>query len=211
MELFGVDEATMRKVMDAALSRGGDYCDLYFQQNIANWVGLQDDAVNRAYSNVGFGVGIRVLKGDQTGFSYTEEISEKAMLKAAATAATIAGGGIGAQSVALNFTETADYYPSDRLWEDVSIESKVPFIQELNQRLHDKDSRIVKAHLVRRRKLPCHDRQFRRAVGVRLPAHGPDFGELHRRTRWEAGRVFLLTGSPERRKPLQHQEYGGGG
>jgi TldD protein len=147
MELFGVDEATMRRVMDAALSRGGNYCDLYFQQNIANWVGLQDDAVNRAYSNVGFGVGIRVLKGDQTGFSYTEEISEDAMLKAARTAATIAGGGIGSESVPLEYTETADFYPTDRLWDDVSIESKVPFIQELNQRLHDKDSRIVKARI----------------------------------------------------------------
>jgi TldD protein len=147
MNLFGVDEEVLRKVMDAALSRGGNFCDLYFENTIANWVGLQDDAVNRAYSDVAFGVGIRVLRGDQTGFSYTEEISEKAMLKAAKTAARIANQGIGAQAAPLQYAASADYYPVDQLWENVSIESKIPFIQELNQKLHDKDSRIIKTRV----------------------------------------------------------------
>ncbi len=147
MALFGVDEATLRKVMDAALSRGGEYCDLYFQHTIANWVGLQDDAVNRAYSNLDLGVGIRVLKGDQTGFSYTEEVTEKAMLKAAGTAAAIAHGGIGAKSVPLQYAPTPDYYSIDQLWENVGIDQKIPFIEELNQRLHDKDSRIIKTRV----------------------------------------------------------------
>ena len=34
---------------------------------------LEDGKVNSAYSNIGFGVGIRVLKGDQTGYAYSEE------------------------------------------------------------------------------------------------------------------------------------------
>ena len=87
---FGVDEKLINEVMSEALSRGGDYCDLFFEHSIGNYIGLEDKAVNRAYSDVGYGVGIRVVKGDQTGYSFTEEITPKAMKLAAQTAANIA-------------------------------------------------------------------------------------------------------------------------
>ena len=35
---FGVDEKIILDVMQTALDRGGDYCDIYFQHRIANWV-----------------------------------------------------------------------------------------------------------------------------------------------------------------------------
>ena len=87
---FGVGSGLIRRTMDAALSRGGDHCDLYFEHKISSYIGVEDKAVNRAYTGVDFGVGIRVLKGDQTGYSFTEEITPKAMEQAAKTAANIA-------------------------------------------------------------------------------------------------------------------------
>ena len=57
---------------------------------IANWVGLQDGEVNRAYSTVDLGAGIRVIKGDAQGFAYSEDLTEKALLSAAGTAASVA-------------------------------------------------------------------------------------------------------------------------
>ena len=47
LDLFEVDEAVIKKIIGVALEKGGDYCDLYFEHKISNWVGLQDDAVNR--------------------------------------------------------------------------------------------------------------------------------------------------------------------
>ena len=76
---FGVDEKIILDVMQTALDRGGDYCDVYFQHRIANWVGLEDKAVNKAYTNIDFGVGIRVISGDQTGYSFTEEITPRSI------------------------------------------------------------------------------------------------------------------------------------
>ena len=84
--MFGVDEALIRRIMGVALDKGGDYCDLYFQNRVAHSIGLEDNIVNNAFARVDFGVGIRVLKGDQTGYSYTEEITPKAMELAAETA-----------------------------------------------------------------------------------------------------------------------------
>ena len=36
---------------------------------------LEDGPVNRAFTSVELGVGVRVVKGDQTGYGYTEDLT----------------------------------------------------------------------------------------------------------------------------------------
>ena len=50
MNYFKVSEGDLRKVLAAALEKGGDYADLFFEHSYRNNVGLQDGAVNRASS-----------------------------------------------------------------------------------------------------------------------------------------------------------------
>ena len=45
---FGVTEELIRKTLGEALSKGGDYADIYFQHQISNTLGLEDGVVNRA-------------------------------------------------------------------------------------------------------------------------------------------------------------------
>ena len=87
---FGITDDLCRRVLATALSKGGDYADLYFEHTIRNWVMLEDGKVNQAYSDVALGVGIRTVKGDQVGYGFTQELTEKSMSAAASTAATIA-------------------------------------------------------------------------------------------------------------------------
>src|SRR5512140_26588 len=72
---FGVTEKMLRDGLAAALSRGADYADLFFQHRVSGNLGLEDGAVNRAYTSVELGVGVRAMKGDQTGYAYTEELT----------------------------------------------------------------------------------------------------------------------------------------
>ena len=90
LDLFEVTPQMLQKVIAEAMSKGGDYADLFFEHKISNTLGLEDGNVNQAYSNVDYGVGVRVLKGDQTGFAYTETTTLQDMLKVAKTAANIA-------------------------------------------------------------------------------------------------------------------------
>jgi UDP-N-acetylmuramoylalanine--D-glutamate ligase len=66
--------------MAKAMSRGGEYCDLYFQRAHRNYLGLEDHAVNRGYSRRDVGVGVRVVKGLETGYAYTESLDLASML-----------------------------------------------------------------------------------------------------------------------------------
>lgn len=95
MNHFGVSEADLKKVLAAALEKGGDYADLFFEHTISNSIRLMDGAVNNSYSNIDYGVGVRVLTGDQSGYAYVENITVEDMLKAARTAARIASANKG--------------------------------------------------------------------------------------------------------------------
>src|SRR5688572_16139747 len=64
---FGVTDKLIKDTLGAALSKGGEYADIFFQHRVTNNMVLEDGSVNRAFANVGLGVGVRVVRGDQTG------------------------------------------------------------------------------------------------------------------------------------------------
>jgi len=140
---FEVTRATLQKVISAAMEKGADYADLFFEHTLSNTCALEDNKVNSAYSNISSGVGIRVLKGDQTGYAYSEDLTEEAMLKAARTASNIAESP-GKFSVA-DITEYAkpNYYAIRGSLEDTSIKDKIPFMQRMNDNIFAADNRVT--------------------------------------------------------------------
>lgn len=142
---FGVSEQDLKKVLAAALEKGGDYADLFFEHTYRNNIGLQDGAVNRASSNIDFGMGVRVLSGDQTGYAYVESITLDEMLKAAHTAARIANAG--KANTAVNLTEIPvmnNYYTVQTAWDEIAVKEKMPFLQKLNDQVFALDKRVNK-------------------------------------------------------------------
>lgn len=147
LDHFEVSTEILQKVIATAMSKGGDYADLFFEHKTTNSLGLEDGKVNRAYSNVDFGVGIRVLKGDQTGFAYSETISLNDMENAAKMAANIAN-----TNTTFNPTEAVDeklpsnYYNIANKWDDVSVKDKVPFVQKINDKVFGMDEKVIKVN-----------------------------------------------------------------
>lgn len=144
LEHFNVTTAMLREVLKTALSKGGDYADLFFEHKIYNNLGLEDGKVNKAYSNIDFGVGIRVLKGDQTGFAFSEDLSLKAMTSAAKMAAIIASEASSFKKPDFTEKTAANFYPIAQKWEDVSVKDKVPFIQKINDKVFSLDEKVIK-------------------------------------------------------------------
>lgn len=149
LDHFEVSAEMLQKVVAAAMSKGGDYADLFFEHKISNNISLQDKKVNRAFSNIDFGVGIRVLKGDQTGFAYSENIGLEDMLNAAKMAASIANEKTSYNLAPLTEKVPSSYYKISRQWEDVSVKDKIPFVQKINDKVFELDEKVIKvnAHL----------------------------------------------------------------
>ena len=145
---FGVTEKMLRDGLGAALSRGADYADLFFQHRVSNGLGLEDGEVNRASTSVELGVGVRAVKGDQTGYAYTEDLTPEALIQAAKTAAAIADGPAtpGPKGLALGAALPARY-PVKTRWEDVRPQQKLPLLSGLNEKALAADKRIRKVNV----------------------------------------------------------------
>jgi TldD protein len=145
---FGVDERMIRETLAAALERGGDHADLFFQHRVSNHFGLEDGEVNRAYANVELGVGVRVVRGDQTGYGFTEDLTREGLTLAARTAAAIADGP--SRPAPQRFHAVADLpsrYPMKLRWEDVRPEQKMPILNGLNEKAFKADARVRKVSI----------------------------------------------------------------
>jgi TldD protein len=141
---FGVSESDLKKVIATALERGGDYADLFFEHTFRNYLSLRDGEVNQTSANIDFGMGVRVVNGDQTGYAYVENINLNEMMTAARTASRIAQGGC--QFAAAQVTEKRyrNFYPVIKPWEDASVREKRPYVQRLNDRCFALDKKVSK-------------------------------------------------------------------
>jgi TldD protein len=141
---FGVDEGLIRRVLDRALSLGGDFSEIFLQHRISHWTGMEDNQINRAYSNIDLGAGIRVLKGEATGFAYCEDLTEKALLSAASTAAAVADGSPHVELKPLAAVKAPDYYAVEVPWEELGVDRKLPLLNRGNEVARARDARIIK-------------------------------------------------------------------
>lgn len=145
LEHFSVTENDLLQVISEALKKGGDYADIFFEHTFNNNIALRDGEVNRASSNIDFGVGVRVVSGDQTGYAYVENTDISDLLRAAQTAANIASKPEKVSPVAIRETHFANHYRVQQTWLDISVEDKKAFVQKLNDRIFEQDKRVVKA------------------------------------------------------------------
>ena len=146
----------LEDIVAKALSGGGDWADLYFENSSFSDLYLRDGEVTSGGFHVDYGVGIRVLSGDKTGYAYTESTSPKDLLSAALAASAIGHGAVHIPSVADieggyvpklyrgRPNPAADRYPIIRDWRDTSASEFVPVLEALRDKVLAKDSRIVK-------------------------------------------------------------------
>jgi TldD protein len=141
---FGITDALCARILDRALSKGGDFADLFFEHTVTNSVSLEDGKVDRAHCDIALGVGIRTVKGDQMGFGFTQELTAESMLAAAATAATIADGAARDSKRQFGRVKTKDYYPLQKLLTAVPLASKLPLVQGVNDKCFSLSELVTK-------------------------------------------------------------------
>ncbi len=146
---FGVDENMLKQTLAAAMAKGADRADVFIQHRVSHTMALEDGEVNRAYAWVELGAGVRVVKGDQTGYGYTEDLTVDALKNAAATAAAIADGP--SRDAPTVFRADPGSHPAfptrytlERSWDEVKPEEKLPILVRMNERTMAADPRIKK-------------------------------------------------------------------
>src|SRR3954468_12945210 len=106
-----IDAQLANRLLGLALEAGGDYADLYFEFRVSADYSLEEEQVRTLGRGITLGLGVRVTKGDATGYAYTEDLAWEKMAHAAKTAGQIATSGGGKPfSVDLTSVPTPQFY-----------------------------------------------------------------------------------------------------
>jgi TldD protein len=145
--LDAIDAATAERLLSAALSSGGDYADLYFEYRSGADFSFEEGRVRTVGRGVTLGLGVRVLRGDATGYAYTEELSDERMREAARTAGQIAASGATPGPLSIAPVPLPDFYPV----REPSLErpglDKVDLLRRADRAARAFDPRIVRVEV----------------------------------------------------------------
>ncbi len=144
--LFGTDPDMVRRLLSSALSKGGDYADIFFEYTTTNELSLRDGEVNVAASHIDSGVGIRVVSGEKTGYAFSESTDFEAMRRAALTAAEIASmpqpeAVLPADCTPV--THSNNFYPIRDSWEEHTVEEKKRYLIMLKDLINAQSERVI--------------------------------------------------------------------
>ena len=139
-----IDTQVAERLLREALAAGGDYADLYFEYRIGADYVLEEERIKNVGRGVTLGLGVRVLKGDATGYAYTEDLSYERMAHAARIAGQIAASGGHAQPMPIQAVALPSHYSVDTPSLAVPAAEKLALLRAADQAARAADPRIVK-------------------------------------------------------------------
>ncbi|MDP9149818.1 MAG: metallopeptidase TldD-related protein [Myxococcota bacterium] len=139
-----MDAVLAERLLSLALARGGDYADLFFEYRAAGGFVFDDGILKSVSRGVSMGLGVRVQKGDATGYAYVERLDWDAMKRAAETAAQIASGGGSKTPVLARALELPRRYDLDQVTLDVAGIDKRRLLERAAAAAHAHDPHVVK-------------------------------------------------------------------
>ncbi|MGK5053700.1 metalloprotease TldD [Janthinobacterium sp. RB2P8] len=142
---FGLDEDKLLKALGTMFTHKVDYADLYFQSTKSEGWSLEEGIVKTGSFSIDQGVGVRAVSGDKTAFAYSDDISERALLEAAAATRTIARAGTGKIKIAGQMQAQGGrslYLPNDPL-ASLDATAKVQLLERVEKMARAKDPRVV--------------------------------------------------------------------
>ncbi|MBI2680565.1 MAG: metalloprotease TldD [Candidatus Solibacter usitatus] len=139
---FGITRSDLESYLADALSRGGDYADLYFEYLSTSSMSLDESIVKSATQGVSVGVGVRVIAGERTGYAYSDDLSPEKIRKAAKVAACIAAGPAKIDKTSLEEGMRRNLYPVLVSPNETAFAERVELVKRADKAARDYDSRI---------------------------------------------------------------------
>src|SRR5215471_16216999 len=143
-QTYDLTVTDLEAYLNEALSRGGDYADLYFEYRINHSIVLEEQIIKSATKGVNLGVGVRVISGEKTGYAYSDDLNREHIIKAARTAAFIASASNegGTIQVPTPLNQERNLYDIPIFPAELEIREKIALLEHADQAARAYDGRI---------------------------------------------------------------------
>ncbi len=140
-----INETEIFNLLSSMSENGSDYSDLFFQHSIAeSWV-LDEGIVKDGSYNITHGVGARCVSGDQTGFSYSDDLNLKAIQGAVDFAKGISNYKSNKPPKILESTSHPSKYAAISPLDSLSSEQKVGMLRQIDS-MARKEPKVVQVN-----------------------------------------------------------------
>lgn len=137
-----LNKTDLQEVLGVAKKFGGDFAEIFIEKKKSSGVGLEADKIERVISGVDVGAGIRVIKGENTSYAYTNDLSLESLIKAAQIVAKLAGNKENPVTINLSKLHTQVNSEVEKEPDSIPIEKKVEKVVEANKVARKVDDRI---------------------------------------------------------------------
>ena len=130
---FSLSPDDLEKILNIALSQGGDFSEIFLEYKEFSSVHMEEDIIKETSENINLGAGIRAIRGDQTGYGYTNDLSFPKMIKAAMTASSIAQKKhpLKTSNMLVYPPQNHNYYPVNRPAQDEDLKNKIELVKKV--------------------------------------------------------------------------------
>jgi TldD protein len=128
-----LDDADLRAILEAALSSGGQFAELYTEQRRSRAVSMDDGRIEDLVTGLDRGGGVRVIRGGQTAYAFTNLLTRAALVEAAGIAAAAVTGTRRTQVADLVTVEPPYRHPARRDPRSVSGPDLADIVQRIDQ------------------------------------------------------------------------------
>lgn len=137
-----IKQSIIENVLEAALSNGGDFSEVFIEDKYVNRLELQSGKLEKSISGRDFGVGIRIFSGLQSIYTYTTDFSEEGLLLAAKRAALAIKDGVNGTLHPLRKEIFQPIHQIEQMPKTVEHARKVAVMRKANEIARNYDERI---------------------------------------------------------------------
>ena len=132
-------------VLNEALSTGADYAEIFYEDSHSYSLSVENGKVETSSSNLMNGVGLRLLKENQTVYGYTNDLTKKGLIS---LAQSLRSSFKGERQITVNKLEmirVKNRNPITKSYDSISREEKIALVKEGIEEIEKlKDPRIVR-------------------------------------------------------------------
>ncbi len=140
-----ISKKLARDVLNTALQSGGDFAEIYLEENFSNSITLDNGKVESVNSGITYGAGIRILKRFQSVYGYTNDLSRKGLMHLADTLSHSYDGERILTVDNIKKVRIEKKHQPKVPFNSISTEDKIARMKETSEIMENFDKKIVRA------------------------------------------------------------------
>ena len=132
------------RILNTALATGGDYAEIYIENATGYVVVIESGKVEASSVDQSYGAGLRILRGTESVYGYTNEVNEKGLLALASSLSNSFDGKQQIEVKDLKLKHIRDKHQRLEPLSKVSIDEKIAYIRKGDDVMRNYDPKIIR-------------------------------------------------------------------